>query len=257
MERLADTPHTFPVAMDLGCHTGTLAERLKERKDAVFTFASDISADMAELAASTGIDALVADEERLPIAPASLDLVMSALSLHWVNDLPGTLVQIRHALKPDGLFLAGLFAAGTLAELRTCLAEAELEITGGAAARIAPLPGVQDMAALMQRAGFALPVVDAEPIIVRYADPQSLLDDLGGMAERAAFAADRSAHLPRAALARALELYRERFSDPDGRVRATFNLVYLSGWAPGPHQPQPKPRGSAEISLTRVFAKPR
>ncbi len=256
MERLADTPRRFPVALDLGAHDGLLTGLLTGRPGASLTIGADLSAGMAAAIARRGHPALACDEERLPFAPGCLDLVASALSLHWVNDLPGTLVQIRQALKPDGLFLAALLGAGTLGELRTSLSEAETELTGGAALRVSPLPGLRDMAGLMQRAGFALPVADAGTVLVRHDSLDGLLRDLGGMAERAAFAGRPARPLPGRVLARAGEIYRARFSDPDGRVRASFQVIYLSGWAPGPGQPQPKARGSATVSLKDVFGKP-
>ncbi len=180
------------------------------------------------------------------------------LNLHWVNDLPGTLVRIREQLKPDGLFLGCLFGGGTLSELRTCLIEAEAEITGGAAARLSPLPGLQDMAALMQRAGFALPVADIDTVTVRYGDPFRLLRDIKGMGEQAAFMTQAEAPrrpLSPHVLARMAELYAEKFSDADGRLRATFNIVWLSGWAPHANQPKPLRPGSARHSLADAVRK--
>lgn len=249
MERLADTPSEFANVHDLGCHTGGLAKLLQRRPGTQQVAASDLSGRMAETARRDGINAHQIDEEVLSFEAGQLDLIASALSLHWVNDLPGVLIQIRRALKPDGLFLAGLFGAGTLAELRLCLMEAEAELTGGAAPRISPLPSLQDMAGLMQRAGFALPVVDIDKITVRYRTPFKLLEDLAGMGERAAFAVDQKRGLSRRILARMAEIYAEQFSDPDGKVRASFNVIYLSGWAPAPGQPQPKKRGSATVRL--------
>ncbi|MEL7480889.1 MAG: methyltransferase domain-containing protein [Pseudomonadota bacterium] len=256
MDRLDDTPRTFPVALDLGSHTGQVAEALIARTGIEFVLSSDLSERMARLAAERGIAALVADEEALPFRPASCDLVLSALSLHWVNDLPGTLVQIRNTLKPDGLFLGAMFGAGTLQELRTSLIEAETELTGGVAPRVSPLPGLQDVAGLMQRTGFALPVVDLDTVEVSYAAPQRLLADLGGMGERAAFFGG-ARPLRRDVLALAVDLYKARYAGPDGRVRATFEIIHLAGWAPGPDQPQPKRRGSGQISLATVFSSPK
>ena len=254
LERLADTSHEFAEALDLGCHTGGLARQLNEQSGIRRVVATDLSPAMVEQARASGVDARIGDEERLPFEANQFDLVASALSLHWVNDLPGTLVQVRNVLKPDGLFLAGLFGAGTLTELRTCLMEAEAELTGGASPRISPLPGLQDMAGLMQRAGFALPVVDIDHVTVRYASPFKLLQDLGGMAERAAFAAQAGSEggargLSRRILARMAEIYADRFSDADGKVRASFEIIYLSGWAPAPGQPKPKRPGSATVRL--------
>jgi hypothetical protein len=175
-----------------------------------------------------------------------------------VNDLPGALIQIRTALKPDGLFLGCLFGAGTLGELRTSFLEAETELTGGAGVRISPLPGLQDMAGLMQRAGFALPVVDLETVTVRYGEPFKLLRDIKGMGEQAAFAPNEKMPrrpLSRRLLARMAEIYAERFADSDGRLRATFNVIWLSGWAPDASQPKPLRPGSAKHSLADAVRK--
>jgi SAM-dependent methyltransferase len=191
----------------------------------------------------------VADEEALPFADASFDLIVSALSLHWVNDLPGALIQIRRILKPDGMFIGAVLGGRTLTELRQSLLSAEEEIRGGASNRISPYLDVIDGAGLLQRAGFAMPVADNDARTVRYAHPLRLLAELRGMGETAAFA-DRSAPpLTRAILMRAMEIYVERFSDADGRVRATFEFVTLSGWAPSPDQPKAKRPGSATVRL--------
>ena len=249
LERLSDTPHIFTHALDLGCHAGTLARGLLSHKGVEHVVACDLSEKMAARAKMPGIDVRQVDEEALPFEVESFDMIGSALSLHWVNDLPGTLIQIRRALRADGLFLGALFGAGTLNELRTCCMEAEAELTGGASPRISPLPGLQDMAGLMQRAGFALPVVDIDRVTVRYKSVFKLLDDLGGMGERAAFATPQGQGLSRRILMRMAELYAEGFSDPDGKVRASFDIIYLSGWAPAPGQPRPKKPGSATIRL--------
>lgn len=249
LERLSDTPHVFAKALDLGCHTGALARGLLAHKSVEHVTACDLSDKMAARAKTPEIEALQVDEEALPFDVCRYDLVASALSLHWVNDLPGVLIQIRRTLSADGLFLGALFGAGTLRELRTCFMEAEAELTGGAAPRVSPLPGLQDMAGLMQRAGFALPVVDVDRITVRYASVFKLLEDLGGMGERAAFATEQGRGLSPRILRRMAELYTERFADPDGKVRASFDIIYLSGWAPAPGQPQPKRPGSATVRL--------
>ena len=201
------------------------------------------------MATACRVPAFVADEERLPVGDHTLDLVTSLLSLHSVNDLPGALVQIQRALKPDGLFIGCLLGAGTLKELRTSLMQAEVEILGGAAQRIAPLPGLQDMAGLLQRAGFALPVADVDRVTVRYDTPFNLIADIKGMAEGAAFADTSRPPLSRRILTRMAEIYAEQFSDPDGRLRASFEIIWLSGWAPAPGQPKPLKPGSAKQSL--------
>ncbi|MFN7056394.1 methyltransferase domain-containing protein [Hyphomonas sp.] len=247
--RLSDTPRLFEHGLELGAAGGALSAGLIAVGKVAAMTAADTASAFTERAASKGLIAIIADEEALPFAPESFDLVLSPLTLHWVNDLPGALIQVRRVLKPDGLFLAALFGAGTLAELREVLAEAETELTGGLSPRLSPLPGLRDMAGLLQRAGFALPVADRDPVTVRYARPEDLLADLKGMGERAAFANGAGRPLPRRVLSRAMELYRERFSDPDGRVRASFEIVHLSGWAPAPGQPQPLKPGSATASL--------
>jgi len=248
-DRLADTSHSFDRAFDLGAHDGQLAKLLQASDQVGSVEAGDISSGMVALSRAGGLNAEQVDEEGLPFPQASLDLIVSALSLHWVNDLPGALVQIRQALKPDGLFLGALFGAGTLSELRASLMEAETELTGGVAARVSPLPGLRDMASLMQRAGFALPVVDRDQVVVRYGSPMGLLADLKGMGERAAFAAGTMRPLPRRVLMRAMEIYANDYSDPDGRVRATFEVVHMSGWSPADSQPKPLKPGSARVSL--------
>lgn len=255
IERLEDVTRRFERALDLGAHDGTMAKLLMAHPQVETVEAGELSPRLREV---SGIEMREIDEESADVDPASYDLVTSVLSLHWVNDLPGTLIQIRRALKPDGLFLGCLFGAGTLTELRTAFLEAESELTGGAAARVSPLPGLQDMAGLMQRAGFTLPVVDVEPVTVRYDDPFALMRDLKGMGEQAAFvASEKSPRRPlsRRILARMAEIYKERFADPDGRLRATFNVVWLSGWAPDESQPKPLRPGSARHSMADAVRK--
>ena len=248
-DRVQDTPRRFERALDLGCHDGRLARILSGTGRVGAVEASDLSPAMVDAARAAGTDARVLDEETPSLPENRFDLIVSALSLHWVNDLPGTLVRLRQSLKPDGLFLGALFGAGTLAELRDCLMEAETEVSGGVSPRLSPLPGLKDMANLMQRAGFALPVADRDSVVVRYRDPARLLTDLKGMGEQSALAPGMIRPLPRAVLDRALSLYRERHADPDGRVRASFEIVHVSGWAPAPGQPQPLRPGSAKASL--------
>ncbi|MEH6664242.1 MAG: methyltransferase domain-containing protein [Brevundimonas sp.] len=184
----------------------------------------------------------------LPLADGSADLIVSVLSLHWADDLPGALAQIRRALKPDGLFLGALFGGVTLNELRGALTEAELEITGGAQARISPFADGFDGAALLQRAGFALPAVDVDRLTVRYPDLPALVRDLRAMGETSALAGP-ARPVRRDVLARAAALYAERHADPDGRIRATFEIIHLTGWAPHASQPKPARRGSATVRL--------
>src|SRR5687768_13397171 len=171
-------------------------------------------------------------DEVLAVPPGTLDLAVSALALQFVNDLPGTLIQVRHALKPDGLFLAALLGGETLTELRQAFAEAETEMEGGVSPRVAPFADLRDLGALLQRAGFALPVADTERLTVRYASVFSLMHDLRRMGATNALIERRRIPLRRATLMRMAEIYARRFADPDGRLRATFEIVWLSGWAP-------------------------
>ena len=193
--------------------------------------------------------ALTLDAERLPFADESFDLIVSPLLLHWVNDLPGALVQIRRALKPDGLMLAALFGGETLRELRLSLIEAEAELSGGAGPRIAPFAELREGAHLLQRAGFALPAADRELLTVRYSDPMRILSDLRAMGETAALAQRSRSGLSRRILTRAFDIYRKRFSEADGRVRATFEIITLTGWAPHSSQQRPLLPGSAKARL--------
>lgn len=255
LDRLDDTTRTFRSGLELGGHDGGMTRLLQGQNKVAAMRVTDASPGMVAQATAHGLIAEVADEEALAYAPASFDLVVSALSLHWVNDLPGALVQVRRVLEPDGLFIGALFGAGTLSELRTCLVEAESEIMGGLAPRLSPLPALSDMAALMQRAGFALPVVDRDRVTVRYDTMFGLLADLKGMGERAAFAPGMGQPLPRRVLMRAAELYAQNFRDPDGRLRATFEIIYLSGWSPAPNQPKPLKPGSAKASLADAVRK--
>jgi SAM-dependent methyltransferase len=185
----------------------------------------------------------------LPLRDGSLDLVVSALALQFVNDLPGALVQIHRALKPDGLFLAALLGGETLTELRQSFAAAEVEIEGGVSPRVVPFADVREMGALLQRAGFALPVTDVERLTVRYSSPFILMGELRRMGATNVLAERRRNLLRRATLKRMAELYAERFSDRDGKVRATFEIVWLSGWAPHESQQKPLRPGSAQSRL--------
>ncbi|MEL6661951.1 MAG: methyltransferase domain-containing protein [Pseudomonadota bacterium] len=250
-ERLADTAHNFKAGLDLGCHTGELARALLETGKVAEIQGAEVSPAMAVAAKARGLDVTVWDGETLPFEERQFDLVASALLLHWVNDLPGSLIQVNRALKPDGLFLGAYFGAGTLAELRESLMQAETELMDGAAPRVSPLPGLQDSAALLQRAGFALPVADVETITVRYDTMFHLIEDLRGMGEQAAFATG-GRPLSRRVLARAAEIYASQFADDDGRIRASFVITWLSGWAPAPNQPKPKRPGSARASLAEA-----
>ena len=188
------------------------------------------------------------DNEIPALTADSADLIVSILSLHWTNDLPGALAQVRRALRPDGLFIGALFGGSSLQELRWALGQAELELTGGAAGRVSPFADAFDGAGLLQRAGFALPVSDIDRLTVTYADPFALIRDLRAMGETALFA-ERARPLTRAVVARMAQLYAERYADADGRIPATFEIVTLSGWAPHPDQQKPLRPGSAKTRL--------
>lgn len=199
---------------------------------------------------------MVAPPETVPFAPESLDLVVSLLSLQAVNDVPGMLAQIRRALRPDGLFLGAFAGAGTLAELRESLLAAETELYGGVSPRVAPFPDVRDAGGLLQRAGFSLPVADVEPVVVRYDTLYSLMADLRAMGETSSLIDRPRRPVSKRLFARAAEIYAERFTDPDGRIRASFSLVWMSGWAPDPSQQKPLKPGSAKVSLAKILENP-
>lgn len=252
-DRLDDVTRAFPIALDLGCHGGALANALGRRGGIETLVQCDLSVAMARLAAADGRPTLAADEEALPFAPASFDLVLSALNLHWVNDLPGALIQINRALKPDGLFLAALLGGRTLSELREALLEAEVAEAGGASPRLSPLADIRDLGNLLQRAGFALPVVDADTITVSYPDALALMRDLRGMGETNAVHTRPRGATRRATLVRAAAIYAERFARADGRVPATFEVLYLTAWAPHPCQPKALRPGSAQARLAEAL----
>lgn len=208
--------------------------------------AGDLSPAMLRHAAGAP---LVLDEEILPFATASLDLIVSTLQLHWVNDLPGALIQMRRALKPDGLFIGALLGGDTLTELRQSLMQAEIEIEGGASPHVSPFADLRDMGGLLQRAGFALPVADTDRITVRYANMFRLLAELRGMGETNALMERHKLPLRRATLLRAADIYQRQFGLPDGRIPATFETLYLTGWAPHESQQKPLKPGSASHRL--------
>lgn len=243
-DRLDDVRREFSTILDLGARGGVMARALARRGGDPFVVHVDLSERLVR-----GLPrAVVADAEALPFA-GGFDLAVSCLDLHWVNDLPGALVQVRRALRPDGLFLAAFLGGDTLAELREAWLAAEIEIEGGAGPRVSPFADGRDAGALLQRAGFALPVVDTDRITVTYGDPIALMRDLRGMGETNAVALRRRGGTRRATLVRAAELYAERFAGADGRVRATFEVVTMTGWAPHAAQQRPLKPGSAAIRL--------
>ena len=249
VERLEIVRRDFPVAVDLGSRDGAFAEALA-RSDAAAKVGVLFQTDLSEamLAGRPG-QRLVVDEEQLPFAPESLDLVVSSLALHWTNDFVGALIQIREALKPDGLFLGAILGGATLIELRAALMTAELELLGGSGPRVSPFADAYDAAGLLQRAGFALPVADVDRVTVRYDHIFTLMADLRAMGETSTLAEGARRPLRRRVLARAAEIYADKFADSDGRVIATFEILTLTGWGPHASQPQPLRPGSAKMRL--------
>ena len=237
-ERLDTVLRSFPLALDIGTPTPAAVAALAGKAETV-----------VRLAPTAEPGSVLGDEERLPFGGERFDLAVSLLALHGVNDLPGALVQIRRALRPDGLFVACLLGGSTLTELRQAFTQAEAEIEGGASPRVAPFADVRELGGLLQRAGFALPVADNEALRVRYPDPFALMRDLRAMGLTNSLRDRRRTPLRRATLLRAASLYAERFADPDGRIPATFELVWLSGWAPHESQQKPLPPGSARMRL--------
>jgi SAM-dependent methyltransferase len=245
-DRLADTTRSFDRALVLGAHTGIAAPILAASGKVATIVSSDASPAMT--ARSSGLR-VVADEEALPFADAAFDLIVSPLVLHWVNDLPGSLIQCRRCLKPDGLFLAAMLGGDTLAELREASLIAESEVTGGAAPRVAPFAPVRELGGLLQRAGLALPVADSDRLTVRYPDPFALMSEIRAMGGANVPAPGPGRPMRRDVLRRVAEIYADRFADPDGRIRATFEIVYLTGWAPHESQQKPLAPGSAKTRL--------
>ncbi|NHN87486.1 methyltransferase domain-containing protein [Acetobacter conturbans] len=251
LDRLDDLTRSFPLALDIGSRGATLAG-LKAR--GIEAVSCDLSPGMAQQVRDTGHGLVVcADEEALPFAEGSFDLVIASLSLHWVNDLPGTLLQIRRILKPDGLLLASIPVLPTLAPLRAAFEEAELALTGGVSPHVSPFPTLRDCASLLQRAGFALPVVDAETIDIGYRSGLALLRDLRAAGETNAVAL-RDRRIPSQALfPAALEGLSERSANTEGILSVPLHLAVMSAWAPAPTQPQPLAPGQFTTSFHEVL----
>ncbi len=243
-ERLNAVVRTFDRAVDLGTPTDAVRRVLADSGKVGSVVAASHAGEP-----DTAFPCVAADEEALPFADGSLDLIVSALTLQFVNDLPGTLIQARRALKPDGLLLAALAGGDSLGELREAFAAAESEVEGGLSPRVAPFSDVRELGGLLQRAGFALPVVDSDRLTVRYDSVFALMHDLRRMGATNVLSERRRLPLRRATLRRLAEIYTERFADPDGRLRATFEIVWLSGWAPHASQQKPLKPGSAAHRL--------
>src|SRR5215472_1073676 len=240
-DRLSVVLRRFDVGVDLGTPGDAVRVALHRLGAVEMIVGADVMAREKPF--------VIADEEALPFRDASIDLVVSGLALHFANDLPGVLAQIRRALKPDGLFVSALLGGETLTELRQAFAEAEAEIEGGASPRVAPFADLRQLGALLQRAGFALPVTDVDRVTVRYGSAFDLMHDLRRMGATNPLVARRRVPLRRSTLMQMADNYARRFADADGRVRATFDIVWLSGWTPHPNQQQPLRPGSAKTRL--------
>ncbi len=240
VERLGAVTRTFSNGIDLATPGDQLRGALRDR-----------------VATLTAVDLPQIDSASLHLAPESIDLVVSLLALQFVNDLPGVLAQLRRALKPDGLLLAAMIGGDTLTELRQSFALAEAEIEGGASPHVSPFADLRDVGGLLQRAGFALPVTDLDRVVVRYDNAFALMQDLRRMGATNVLVERRKLPTRRATMLRMAQVYGERFADPDGRIRATFDIIWLLGWAPHASQPKPLRPGSAKFSLEDAVKKVR
>lgn len=248
-DRLATIKREFPVALDVGGHSSLVEAALGRAPNVGTVFRMDVLCPT-----SNGTSpACVIDDAQPPLKDESVDLIVSALHLHLVNDLPGTLIQLNRALRPDGLLLATLPGADTLSELRDVLMRAEIDVAGGVSPRVSPFADTRDLGGLLQRAGFALPVADVDRMTVRYDNLFGLLKDLRMMGATSVLTDRPRTPLRRDVLLRAAELYAADYSDPDGRIRATFSLITISGWKPHESQQKPLKPGSAKVSLAEVL----
>ena len=249
-EGLDDVVRQFPVAVELGTRSGHLARKLAEKAGTKTVVLMDLS---ERFLTQQGGLRLVGDDGLPPFGDQTIDLFVSNLNFHFINDLPGALIQLNRALKPDGLLLASLFGGDTLTELRECLMEAELEMDGGVSPRISPFTDLQDIGGLLQRARFALPVVDMDTLTVTYDSPFKLMKELQMMGESNILHARKKTPLSRKTLMRAAEIYVERFATMDGRIPATFQIITISAWAPHESQQKPARPGSATHSLAEAL----
>lgn len=241
-DRLGMITRDFETAVHIGGYNGSFVKLLRAHKVAENCY-------NIEMSAHSSAD-IVADDEILPLKAESVNLVTSSLSLQYINDLPGLLAQIKRSLKPDGLFAANLIGGASLHELRESLLIAETELSGGASARVLPFIDVQQMGSLLQRAGFALPVVDMDSLTVRYDHMFDLIKDLRSMgATNCLLQTEGAKKLTRSIIARAAEIYQEKFQQADGRITAQFDIINIIGWAPHESQQQPLKPGSAENKL--------
>jgi SAM-dependent methyltransferase len=246
-ERLQGVQREFASILILGAYDGCLTQAIAAAsRGAELVVTAEASAPLLRRCPAPRVQA---DEELLPFRDGAFNLIASALSLQFVNDLPGALIQIRRALRPDGLFLGAVLGGATLEELREAFMQAELELDGGVSPRVAPMADIRDFGGLLQRAGFALPVADSDPVTVTYASPLALMRDLRAMGAGNVLSERRRTPLRRATLLRAAEIYAGLFPAAGGRVRATFEIIHLSGWSPHESQQKPLSPGSAKSRL--------
>lgn len=249
LDRLAAVTRDFETCLILG-GGGAVGRALKERPEVAGKVGTVIEADLSpRLAAGSEQTGVALDEERLAVADESVDLVLSCLSLHWTNDLVGTLIQINRALKPDGFFAGALLGGASLTELRQSLMAAETELKGGVSPRVSPFADTVDMAGLLARAGFAMPVSDVDRVKARYGNAFVLMRDLRKMGETSVLKDRPRKPVTKSFFVRAAEIYSERFAEDDGKIPASFEIIHAAGWAPHPDQPKPKRPGSAKVRL--------
>ncbi len=252
VERLGLVRRRFNDILDIGCHSGEMVSALSASDlyhlNMRFT-QLEIAQKFADIASENGAHTYCSELNPLPIMPAQFDAIISAMFLHWIDDLPGVLTQARLGLRPDGFFVANLLGGRSLQELRQVLVAAETELYGGMSARTVPMADIRDLGGVMQRAGFALPVIDAELIDVTYPNLFRLMADLRGMGEQNALHARSRSFATKALFMKAAEIYQREFSNEDGQIVASFELITLTGWSPSPSQPQPLAPGSATMRL--------
>jgi SAM-dependent methyltransferase len=260
-DRLTEIKRDFTSVLDCSAANGLFAQTLMQNaeyeeiaKKIELLVQSDSSVKMARRAGKVGEgSALVSDEEFVPFADASFDLAVSFLALHFTNDLPGALLQIKRALKPDGIFIASLFGGDTLTELKQVLMEAQIAVEGGASPLIVPFADIRDIGALLQRAGFALPVTDLDRVTVNYTTMFDLLKDLRGMGQTNVLIERRKKPLRKEVLFKAAELYHQKFAGPDGRIPATFDIIYATGWSPHGSQQKPLQPGTGKVPFAEAM----
>jgi NADH dehydrogenase [ubiquinone] 1 alpha subcomplex assembly factor 5 len=252
VERLSLVKRSFADILDIGCHAGEMVSALSDsaiyHHNMRFT-QIELAQNFADIASRNNAHTLCSGMMPLPVGPAQFDAITSAMFLHWIDDLPGLLTQARLALRPDGFFVANMLGGRSLQELRQVLVAAESELFGGMSPRTLPMADIRDLGGVMQRAGFSLPVIDAELVTVTYPDMFRLMADLRGMGEQNALVARSRTFTSKALFMRAAEIYRDEFGTEDGQIGASFELITLTGWSPAPSQPQPLAPGSATRRL--------